>query len=585
MHQRKLFFLTSFTLAFFLFCALFATAQSTQPANEKKGIALNEKEQRKFDYYFYEGINAKVQGKYDEAFDYLQHCYSIDSTNANVLTELGTFYNVLDEKSKALVFLKKAVKYDPKNYYYNTMLAGLSKESGNNQEAIAIYQFLLKEYPSKLELYMQLSQAYADSGELQKAVEVLNELEKISGVSETTALNKFQLYSMLNQKEKAFTEIENIIAQNPDDPRYIVLIGDLYLQDNQPDKAIYYYNQAKAIDPDYPNLIHSMVNYYEKTGNEEAAEEELRKAIMGTEIDVDTKVQLLTRYIDILRQNKRDMQLVNSLFETLFDQYPRNTLLNLIYGNVLLLQENKEEAMKQFEIYTKANPTDPAGYEQMLRIVLPDSIDKVIEITTEAIKHIPEAPQFYFYLGGAKYQQKKYKEALEVFEEGLKSAKIENPMLKSDFYGQIGDLNYFLGNKEAAFKNYEKALKLNPRNLPVLNNYSYYLSLEGKDLDKAEQMSSITVKAEPTNPTYLDTYGWVLFKQGAYTTAKIYIENAVKYSKEEPSAEIFEHYGDVLYMTGEPEKAVEQWKKAKELGSDSKTLDEKIRTGKYIEAK
>ncbi len=277
--------------------------------------------------------------------------------------------------------------------------------------------------------------------------------------------------------------------------------------------------------------------------------------------------------------------MVNPLFETLFDQYPNNTFLNLIYGNVLLLQENKEEARKQFEIYTKANPADPIGYEQMLRLALPDSIDKIIEITEEAIKHIPDAPQFYFYLGAAKYQQEKYKEALDVFEEGLKSAKIDNPLLKSDFYGQIGDLYYFLGNKEAAFENYEKALKLNPQNLHVLNNYSYYLSLEKKDLDKAEQMSSITVKAEPTNPTFLDTYGWVLFMQGAYTTARIYIENAVKYSEEEPSAEILEHYGDVLYVTGEPEKALEQWKKAKELGSDSKTLDEKIRTGKYIEAK
>ena len=585
MHQKKSFVLKSFSLIISFFCIFFANAQQTKPSLKKEGTALNEKKQRKFDYYFYEGINSKVQGKYDEAFDYLQHCYSIDSTNANVLIELGTFYNVLDEKSKALDFLKKAVKYDPKNYYYNMALAGLSKELGKNRDAVDIYRSLLKEYPSKIELYMQLSQAYADSGELQKAIDVLNELEKISGVSETTALNKFQLYSMLNQKEKAFMEIENIIAQNPDDPRYLVLLGDLYLQDNQPDKAIYYYDRAKEVDPDYPNLILSMVNYYEKTGNKEAAEKELKKAITGTEIDVETKVQLLTRYIDILSQNKRDIKLVNPLFETLFDQYPNNTLLNLIYGNVLLLQENKEEAMKQFEIYTKANPTDPVGYEQMLRIALPDSIDKIIEITEEAIRYIPDAPQFYFYLGAAKYQQKKYKEALDVFEEGLKSAKIDNPLLKSDFYGQIGDLHYFLGNKKAAFENYEKALKLNPQNLHVLNKYSYYLSLEGKDLDKAEQMSSITVKAEPTNPTFLDTYGWVLFRQGAYTTARIYIENAVKYSEEEPSAEIFEHYGDVLYMTGEPEKALEQWKKAKELGSDSKTLDEKIRTGKYIEAK
>jgi len=123
---------------------------------------------------------------------------------------------------------------------------------------------------------------------------------------------------------------------------------------------------------------------------------------------------------------------------------------------------------------------------------------------------------------------------------------------------------------------------LNPQNLPVLNNYSYYLSLERKNLDKAEQMSGITIKAEPTNPTYLDTYGWILFEQGAYTMAKIYIEKAIEYGKDETSAEVLEHYGDVLAVTGEKEKAVEQWKKAKELGSDSKTLNKKIRRKEYI---
>jgi Tfp pilus assembly protein PilF len=120
----------------------------------------------------------------------------------------------------------------------------------------------------------------------------------------------------------------------------------------------------------------------------------------------------------------------------------------------------------------------------------------------------------------------------------------------------------------------------------VLNNYSYFLSLTRKDLDKAEKMSSITVKAEPSNPTYLDTYGWVLFEQGAYTMAKIYIENAIKYSEEgkgEISGEVLEHYGDVLYKTGDKENALEYWEKAKEKGgSKSKTLDKKIETKTYV---
>jgi Tfp pilus assembly protein PilF len=162
------------------------------------------------------------------------------------------------------------------------------------------------------------------------------------------------------------------------------------------------------------------------------------------------------------------------------------------------------------------------------------------------------------------------------------SAEFQSPMIESDFYGQIGDIHHVLKNNDAAFENYEKALKLNPQNLPVLNNYSYYLSLERKNLDKAEQMSGITIKAEPTNPTYLDTYGWILFEQGAYTVAKIYIEKAIEYGKDDHSAEVLEHYGDVLAVTGETEKAVEQWKRAKELGSDSKTLNKKIRKKEYI---
>ena len=323
------------------------------------------------------------------------------------------------------------------------------------------------------------------------------------------------------------------------------------------------------------------LNYYEKTDNKASSQAELQQAITGPSLDVETKLQLLTRYLGILQQQKQDLKQANQLFMTLFEQYPNNTQLNMIYGNVLLLQGDKVGAMKQLEIYVKDNPSDPAGYDQMIRIVLPDEdMEKLKEITTNALKHLPQEPQFYYYLGAAYYQQGKYKEALSVFEEGVQKAVIINPLLESDFHGQIGDLNYFLGNKEVAFKSYEKALKLNPQNLSVLNNYSYYLSLEKMNLDKAEQMSGITIKAEPMNPTFLDTYGWVLYEQGAYTMAKIYIEKAIEYSQESPSADVLEHYGDILFRMDEKEKALEQWKKAYELNKDSKTLKKKIRKGK-----
>lgn len=573
--------LIKWSLILLIYCSATILFSLESFAQQDKVIQeFNYDDSRKFDYIFYEALNSKAQGKYDEAIDLFLHCYSLDSTNANVLIELGTFYNVLQEKDKAHDYYKKAVSYDKTNYYYNMMLAGLSKELGLKQEVVDIYEGLIKLYPDKPELLFETANANADNGELDKAVNLLDELEKSVGVSESLALNKFRLYSMLDNKEKAFEEIQQIIAKNPDDIRYLILMGDLYMDDNQIEKALSYYNQAKLIDPDYPALILSFVNYYEKTNDRDSAQSEIQKAITSPSMDVDTKIQLLTRYLGILQQNKQDIKQTNPLFQSLFEQHPHNTQLNLIYGNVLYLQGDKEGAIDQFEIFVKGNPENPAGYEQIIRAALPEEdLDKVKEVTTEALKHLPREPQFYYYLGAVNFQQKNFKEALRVFELGLDSANFNNPILESDFYGQIGDLNYFLDNKQTAFDSYEKALKLNPQNIPVLNNYSYYLSLEKKNLDKAEQMSGITVKLEPLNPTYLDTYGWILFEQGSFLMAKIYIEKAIEYSKE-PSADVYEHYGDVLYMNGEQEEALVQWKKARELGGDSRELKRKIRRGK-----
>ena len=550
--------------------------------SQENGLVQHEGARRKFDHYFYEALKAKAQERYDDAFDLFCHCYAIDSTNAAVLVELGAFHSSMDEKSLGLSFLKKAVKYDPKNYYYNIILAGLSKEMNLNQEVVDIYASLLKTYPDKAGLYYELAEAHLNNGEMAEALLIFNKLEELSGITEMTAISKFRIYTMMDKKKEAFDEILGIVAKNPGNPRYTLLLGDLYLQDNQPEKAFEFYTKTSEIDPDNPALILSMVNYYEKTNNKDAALKELGEAIDDRQLEVEPKLQLLARYVGLLQQSNQDIKTANPLFRSFIEQHPNNSDVNLLYAEVLLLQKDTTAAYEQFSAYSQANPQNPAGYEQMLRLSLPDKFERIIEITQRAIRHVPEAPQFYFYLGGAYYQQEKHRKALDVFETGLKNATFENPLIESDFYGQIGDLNHFLGNKAAAFESYEKALEINPQNLFVLNNYSYYLSLERRDLDKAERMSSITVKAEPTNPTYLDTYAWILFEQGAYLMAKIYIEKAVEYSQEEPSADICEHYGDILAVTDEIDKAVEQWMKAKALGSDSKTLDEKIEKKKYI---
>lgn len=173
---------------------------------------------------------------------------------------------------------------------------------------------------------------------------------------------------------------------------------------------------------------------------------------------------------------------------------------------------------------------------------------------------------------------------MKTLQEGIENCKNDgkNVFIISEMYGQMGDLYQKKEEKEKAIESYETALKYNDKNISVLNNYSYYLSCLREDLKKAEWMSGKCIELEPNNPTFLDTYAWIYFIQGNYSLALFYIERAFSKGVEN-NAEVIEHYGDILYMNGEKEKAVEQWEKALKLESKSSLLPEKIKTKTYIE--
>jgi tetratricopeptide (TPR) repeat protein len=232
-------------------------------------------------------------------------------------------------------------------------------------------------------------------------------------------------------------------------------------------------------------------------------------------------------------------------------------------------------------------PEDIAAWTQLLQIVLKDdNPDEIISICDGAMVYFPDISEFYFYKGMAYYLKKKYQEALDIYQEGLEIAPEENRILLSNFYGQIADIYFQLEQKEEAFENYDKALQYNEKNIVVLNNYAYYLSLIKINLDKAERMAAAVVQLQPDNATYMDTYAWIFFQRGNYSLAKFYIESAI--SKERsPSGDILEHYGDILFKTGNIDKAVSEWEQALSLkedeGEKTDVLKRKITDKTYYE--
>lgn len=544
---------------------------------------LSPEQQRKFDYFYYEATNLKNAGKYDAAYDLFSYCLSLDTASSPVLYELAMFQLQRNRPEKAVEMLKSAVAHSDDNFTYRMTLAGLYRNLGMYGEASDSYEELVKRYPDKSELNYYLADALTQEGEIGAAIDAYNVLESTMGMNETLSLQKFKLYQTLKQPDKAFEEIEKLANKYPMNARYRLLMGDLHLENEETEKALACYQKAHEIDPDDPRYIVSMANYYDQTGDKEAAEQEIRDALVNEKLDVETKVGILSRYVQRLQQTQQGIENANSLFQTLLDQHPEDTELKLMYGSLLMAQQKEEEAKFQFQLVTEMEPSNEGAWQQLLNISLKgEDIPEVIRICTRCKELFPEAPEYYFYLGIGYYMQEKYQESLDTYYAGLKIIPEGNGVVKSNFYGQIGDLYYQMEKMDEAYKAYDEALKYNENNAPVLNNYSYFLILDKKDLKKAERMAAQCIKLEPDNATYLDTYAWVFFVQGNYTLAKIYIENALSKDKTN-SAELVDHYGDILYMSGEKDKALEQWKKAKEMGKDTDVLKQKIAKGIYME--
>ena len=551
-----------------------------------QGVRADDRQptQRKVDYFFFEGLKMKNAEKYDAAYELFNHCLSIDSTASAPLYELAVYSMQLKKPDRSLDYLRRAVAGDPKNFTYKLALASLSLNVGMYGEAAELYRELVRENPGKPELNYYLAEALTQIGQTGEAIDRFNELENTMGVTESISMQKYKLYMQMEEKEKAYNELQRLADNNPGDARYPMLIGDLLMEDGDTAGALSSYQAAHEIDPTSPYYPVSMAKYYEAVGDRAAAENQIRTALVDRELDVDTKMRILARYLRQLQQSPEAMMTADTLFRTLQTQHPDEPSLKIYYAGLLFAQNKKEEARFQYQLVTEMEPDNEVAWQQLLVIALQtDSTAEAMRICRKCREMFPKSPVYHFYLGVLYFQQKEYEKAIDTYREGLTKIPEENVAMRSDFYGQIGDIYFQMKRVKEAFEAYEEALRYNDHNTAVLNNYSYYLTLiKDGDLDKAEQMSARCIKFDPDNATYLDTYAWVFFRKGNYPLALLYIQNAIGKDTTH-SPELLEHYGDILMMNGDKQKAVEQWMKAREAGKKSETLERKIAGEAYIE--
>jgi len=482
--------------------------------------------------------------------------------------------------NEAVDACRTACKLDSENNWYALFLAELLQITSQTREAISIYEKIVDKNPGNVDYLYQLAALLLQEGKYSEAIRIYDRIDDEAGVSEEVTMQKHKIYLYLNNLKGAEQEVRKLIATFPDDPKYYSILAEFYMSNNMQEKALETYKKIAAMDPDNAYIHMSMADYYRKAGDKEKAFGELKLGFANPNLDVDTKVNILLTFYTVNQIYNDLKEQAFILTKILVDTHPRDPKVYSIYGDLLVQDKKLIEAREAFLKVISLDSSRYAVWEQVLQLDLNlGENEHLFEYSRRACELFPDQPLPFLFRGLANMQMKNNEAALRDFAAGANLV-MDNNELLAQFYMYQGDALHAMNRDEESFMAYERSLKLFADNGYVLNNYAYYLSVKGMELEKAEKMSKKSLTIDPENSAFQDTYGWILFMQGKYQDALEWIRKAAE-SKEGASAEVLEHYGDVLYKTGDAAGALEYWNKAKQKGPASDLLEKKISEKQY----
>ena len=547
---------------------------------------------RRYDYFFLEAICQQEKGCHDAAFDLLTHCVEIDSTRSEAYYYLARYYDFLKNKDKALAYSEKAAQLEPDNVTYLETLANTYIGRRQYDKAIDAMEHIFSKNSEREDVLSLLVQLYEQQQDYEGAIRTLTRLETMEGKSERLSMAKSELYTRKGDKKAAINEMKQLADQYPNDQNYRCLYGTTLYLNGQQKKAVAIYNDILKIEPDNRSAQMALLSHYNEIGDSVQARQWLDRMLMNKNATTQDRVLLLRQVIGESERNGGDSTQVLRLFHRVLNLPQADADLAIFCATYMNLKKMPNDSISP--ILERALALEPANAAARLQLVSyawqAEDRDRVIALCQDARQYNPDEMAFYYYQGIAYYQKDQLDQALNAFQNGIGVITAQSdPAIVSDFYAVMGDILHQKGQAREAFVAYDSCLVWKEDNIGCLNNYAYYLSELGEQLDKAEQMSYRTIKAEPKNSTYLDTYAWILFMQKRYSEAKIYIDQTLQYDTD-TSAVLLEHAGDIYYQAGDAAQALEYWRQALEQAEkddDTKNdrrpiLIRKIKLKKYL---
>lgn len=569
---------------------------------------------RKADYIFLEAAYAADDGRYDDYYYLLRRAAALAPEDTFIAAKIAEVQLQMPLDSVTAENAYKALKTrfyaDPTNDAYAGAFGMLASNMNRIDDIIEMWQTLDSLQPKRTDPAYNLATALFtkyrmtnDSSCYDRGMKILDRLEKVMGTNLQLAYQKISALLLRNDTAAIVSELEKLRRGAPADVSAQLLMGNVFEHLDMPDSALTSYNRAAELDPEDGNVYLARAEFFRNRGDSVAYDREVFNALESSELEFDQKFNLLTGYVSKLYTDTLQWPRIGQMFAVLQQLNPGEARLHDYYSAYKSAIGQKEEAAEQLSYSLDLDPSSPDRWRDLTILYFQLNDTARAESTArQALKMYPESGSFQYLLANALMLQNRPEDALKALE-GIDTLRINNKNLESSLYASRGDVYSRLNRNDEAQMEYKKAVDLNPDNYMAMNNWAYFNAVKGIDLDAAELYASIASAAEPWSATFLDTYAWVLFKKKNYEKALEVIEKALavygiapegKTPQEinpavnpegqedsEPSAEVFDHAGDIYYWNHLPQKAVDFWKRALKLDSDNELIRKKVRNRAY----
>ncbi|MDR1671831.1 MAG: hypothetical protein LBR57_04870 [Alistipes sp.] len=545
--RRASFFLLFFTLHTSLF-TLHSQSRDTLPV-----------------YHYTEGVRLATEGRYGEAREQLQKALDAAPDHDPSLFEMTNVLISLGENDLALSHSARAVALAPDNIWYKGQRARLLASLGHIDEATLLAEELTgggSDFDP--DNYHLLAMLYYRKQRPDAALATLDSAEVRMGASPEIVELKRGILLEAGRIDEAVAITEKYISTAPYDETNRLALAGIYAWQRRDSLGVATLKQVVEINPDNVEALTTLADMYQARGETALFLATLKQLFTLPEEPLKRKIEhfeALARNVSFYRAHFFEM---GELALTIVTTHPREAEAVGLYADHAVRGGDPEGALIMLKSILERPEAPLDIFSKTIEIeAYLDRPDSVALWSDRALRVYPDEIGIYLLRSGALQYMGRPKEARKTLTRALRVAQTDS--LRSEVWGTIGTLWHEEGNNKKTFAAYEKALRFRSDNALVLNNYAYFLAVEGRQLDRALGMAQRAVKLQENFASYLDTYAWVLYKTGDYTGARRVMQQALPLDRDN-SAELLIHYGDILWALDEKFMASVYWKRARDAG-------------------